>query len=523
MPNLLAMSFEGELAPSFTLHCLSPGRTLPDGWGLGYYPAGEPSAAILKEPAPPISSMRSQLALAWEQVESSVFVLHIRAATWGALSDANTQPFSRTWARRDWLMAHAGSLDRKPTEVPGPFEPVGSTDTEAIFCTLLNRFVEHGWRSIADIDLDTLIEWFGSANESGELTLCLSDGLDLLVHSDRRGAPLHLGLLAPPYNQISFGDIDLDVDLTRRGAKSRKGAIVCTNPLEGRDGDATRAISWRQLAPGTLLVLREGAVVTERSTGGELDMPRERRRPARAETKRLEITHRTTYQYAQPVERSTHVLRLTPIHDRLQSVVNHELTISVPAQARDYEDVFGNRVRRLLIETPFDEMVIESKSVVDVLDVDPLGFGPLRVQSTIPLVWMPWQRQVLDPYLLPVELPETQLAELAEYAMSFVKRNDYDLLDTLLDINHTIFREFRYVQGSTTVDTTAFDVYANRLGVCQDFTNLMICLARLLGVPARYVCGYIYTGPKNSGPPADNERQGEASHAWVQLYLPQVG
>ena len=44
MPNLLAMSFEGELAPSFTLHCLDKGRTLPDGWGLGYYPAGEPSA-----------------------------------------------------------------------------------------------------------------------------------------------------------------------------------------------------------------------------------------------------------------------------------------------------------------------------------------------------------------------------------------------------------------------------------------------------------------------------------------------
>jgi predicted glutamine amidotransferase len=84
VPNLLAMSFEGELAPSFTLKCLGHGRTLPDGWGLGYYPAGEPSAAILKEPAPTQGSMRSQLALAWEQVESSLFVLHIRHATWGS-------------------------------------------------------------------------------------------------------------------------------------------------------------------------------------------------------------------------------------------------------------------------------------------------------------------------------------------------------------------------------------------------------------------------------------------------------
>src|SRR5439155_12933385 len=115
MPNLLAMSFEGELAPSFTLRCLEAGHTLPDGWGLGYYPAGEPSVAILKEPAPPQASIRSQLALAWEQVASNVFMLHIRAATWGALSDANTQPFARAWGRRDWMIAHAGSLDRKPT------------------------------------------------------------------------------------------------------------------------------------------------------------------------------------------------------------------------------------------------------------------------------------------------------------------------------------------------------------------------------------------------------------------------
>jgi transglutaminase-like putative cysteine protease len=54
--------------------------------------------------------------------------------------------------------------------------------------------------------------------------------------------------------------------------------------------------------------------------------------------------------------------------------------------------------------------------------------------------------------------------------------------------------------------------------VCQDFTNLMICLARLLGVPARYVCGYIYTGPKNP-----YRVQSEASHAWVQLYMPEAG
>jgi transglutaminase-like putative cysteine protease/predicted glutamine amidotransferase len=518
VPNLLAMSFEGELAPSFTLHCLNPGRTLPDGWGLGYYPGGEPSAAILKEPAPPQASIRSQLALAWEQVASSVFVLHIRAATWGALSDANTQPFARTWGRRDWLFAHAGSLDRKPTDVAGPFEPVGSTDTEAILCGLLNRFIERGWKSIADIDLDVITQWFGELNEVGELTVCLTDGRDLLVHADRRGVPLHIGVLSPPYERIAFGDNDLDIDLTRRGAKSRKGAIICTEQLQPRDGDAERAVTWRQLPAGALLVIREGAVIHERATGGAIDTPRTRWRPASAEKQRFEVVHKTVYKYAQAVENSMHIFRLTPVHDRLQTVISHSLDINVPCQRRDYEDVFNNRVTRLTVESPFNEMTIEARSIVEVLDVDPLGFGPLRVQSTIPLVWMPWQRQVLEPFLLPPELPETELAELAEYAMSFVKRNDFDLLDTLLDINQSIFREYAYQQGATNVLTSAFDVYVNRRGVCQDFTNLMICLARLLGVPARYACGYIYTGPKNA-----NQRQGEATHAWVQLYLPQVG
>jgi len=521
VPNLLAMSFEGELAPSFTLRCLEPGRTLPDGWGLGYYPKGEPSAAILKEPAPPQTSIRSQLALAWEQVASNMFVLHIRHATWGALSDANTQPFARTWGRRDWVMAHAGSLDRKPTDAVGPFEAIGSTDTEALFCGLLNRFVDHGWRSLAQVDLDVLVTWLAEINKVGELSFCLTDGRDLLVHADRRGVPLWIGSLAPPYDKIAFGDADLEVDLTRRGAKSRKGVIVCNEQLAPRPGDAARALKWRQLPPGGMLVIREGAVVGERSTGGMIEIPRARWRPVKSESKLFDVVHRTVYKYTKTVERSTHLLRLTPVHDRMQAVRSHELAISVPYLGHDYEDVFGNRVRRIEIDTPFSELAIESRSTVEVLDTEPLGIGP-RVSSTIPLVWMPWQRQVLDPYLLPPELADTELHELAEYAMSFVKRNDYELLATLLDINDTIYREFKYKQGTTHLLTTAFDVYVNRRGVCQDFTNLFICLARLLGVPARYVCGYIYTGPK-SAELAEHQRQGEASHAWIQLYLPQVG
>src|ERR1700748_2853696 len=104
------MSFEGELAPSFALRCLHPGRKPPDGWGIGYYPGGEPSASVLKEPAPENRSIRSEIVKAWDPLASSIFVVHIRTATWGRNSDANTQPFVRAHGGREWVFGHSGRL-----------------------------------------------------------------------------------------------------------------------------------------------------------------------------------------------------------------------------------------------------------------------------------------------------------------------------------------------------------------------------------------------------------------------------
>lgn len=102
--------------------------------------------------------------------------------------------------------------------------------------------------------------------------------------------------------------------------------------------------------------------------------------------------------------------------------------------------------------------------------------------------------------------------------MSFAERQDFDLVETLVDMNQTIYRDFSYVPGSTSIETTPFDVYTKRRGVCQDFANLFICLARLLNIAARYRVGYIYTGADYA-----NQVQSEASHAWVELYLPWTG
>ncbi len=518
MPNLLAMSFEGELAPSFDLRCLHPGAKLPDGWGLGFYPGGEPSAQVLKEAAPAAGSIRSELVKAWQHLESSLFVLHVRRARWGQLSDANTQPFSRSHGGRDWLFAHGGSL-RERFDLPpdAPFEPVGSTDTERVFCELLARFAARGWRSLGEADPAVVRTWFAELNLRGSMTAVLADGRDLCVYADQSGdGGAYLWHVAPPYGHVAFGDADLSVDLTTRGIKSRKGVVVSSEPLTSDE-----PADWQRLAPGELVVLRQGAVRSRawpRADGGS-EVARSTatasRRPEAALPSTYAITHRTVYRYARPVERSTHVLRLFPFHDRSQTVLENRVTLSVDGKSAEYDDVFGNRVRRVLLDAPYTELCIEATSRVTVTDAPLL---PLHARSTIPLVWMPWQRHMLQPYLLPPELPDSQLAELGEYAMSFVERNDYDLLDTLLDLNTSMFEQYAYRQGSTGLHTTPFEVYAQRLGVCQDFANLFLCLARLLSIPARYVCGYVYTGPK-----ATNRAQGEASHAWVEVYLPEVG
>lgn len=525
MPNLLAMSFEGLLAPSITLH-RDPSEkpeTRPDGWGIGYYGRGENSATLSREATPP--SQHRHDSTPDLDLASSLFLVQVRWARWGSEDSlANTQPFQRSWRGRDWLFAHGGSLDHR-IEVAGErlFEPVGSTDSELLFCELLNSIAERRWRNLGYADFNLVHQWFSEFNELGTASAVLTDGRDLVVYADR-SEPLYLWRLDPPHGSLGFRGRHLDIDLATHGVPALKGIVVASSQLE--TGDGCKA-NLEQIAPGSLLVIREGVIrhrvePAPRTGNGPATTLLVRgpvmTRPRVAPVRTFEVRHETVYTYDKPVEHSTHMLRLTPVQDRMQRLLAHELELSVDCRERLFEDVFGNQVRKLLVEASFSELRILAKSTVRVLETDPLSYRPLHAKTSIPLVWMPWQRHMLTPYLLPPELPETQLLELIDYAHGFVRRNDYDLLDTLLDINATIFSDYEYVPGATNLYTTAWQVYEQRRGVCQDFTNLFICLARLLGVPARYVCGYIYTGPKNP-----NQIQSEASHAWVELYLPEVG
>lgn len=572
MSQLLGLSFDCTSSPSIELKAMRPAtdhRHRAYGWGFGWYPGEDRAAMLVKDPTSIGDNAMTKVLRDWKRFRSTVFVCHLRGAA-QRITQQDTHPFLRSYGGRDWLLAHSGDLqpDALQVEADPTFFPVGRTDSERAFCWLLERVRRGRGQRLADVGWPRLHAWLTELNGLGSLNLLLSDGHDLVAYHDQRGfRSLSWQRRRPPHGSEPLESDDIRLAFQDGRDVSRTSVIVSTRPLSGEP--------WAPFLPGQMLVARRGAVVWTSHPGdaspapsaigaigapepaqtplvvassvassaassgvsvgvdvgqapqalqaqhGAPSSPSTRRGPATGATptrerRRYLVLHRTTYRYAQEVEQSTHLYRLRPVHDLAQTVLDHGLELTSDGSRRDFEDVFGNQATLLTVERPYQALGIVARSIVEVsADMD-LQQAPRR--DNIPLVWMPWQRQMMSPYLLPAELPETQLRELSDYAMSFVERQDYDLFETLNDMNRTIQRDYAYVSGSTHLETTPFEVHASRRGVCQDFANLFICLARLLGIPARYRVGYIFTGSNYA-----NRIQSDASHAWAELYLPWLG
>ncbi|MCB9584132.1 MAG: class II glutamine amidotransferase [Polyangiaceae bacterium] len=582
--HLLGLSFDSPASPGLQLHRPkeeTEALQVP-GWGIGWYPPDEVASVVVKEPEPRDEESFRSLVDSWQRFRSATFVCHLRGTT-KRVNQADAQPFSRTYAGRDWLFAHQGTLNQGELRALSlgfrpVFEPVGLSDSERAFCWLLTQIRAQGCRTIGDLDLLEVRRWLRDLNELGSANFLLSDGMDLLAYADVKGFKNpHYARIVPPHEDIELSNHVLDLDIDNPLDSSRTLTVVATRPLSNS--------GWKQVPKGELIVVRRGVVLFEssqfpeeqdtahhigpsrgfgpmqqpppgprgaaggapqlaqtrlaESDGAEPTSDRDasglhrvssneeptdvapRNAPAsvpapRPEWVTMRVRHLTAYSYEEPVELSSHVLRLSPVQDAEQRLIEHRLVVEPTTPGSDFEDVFGNRSRRMRLEKPYTKLSVLSESIIQVKQ-PPVLHSPQR-RMTIPLVWMPWQRQMMLPYLLPMELPETQLRELSEFAMSFAERQDFDLVETLVDMNQTIYRDFAYVPGSTNIETTPFDVYTKRRGVCQDFANLFICLARLLNIAARYRVGYIYTGADYA-----NQVQSEASHAWVELYLPWTG
>ena len=523
MSQMLALSFDSVTSPTITLSQGDNKQTTPvtqeyrTGWGVGWYPGEDRGAALIKHPfrkGPKIEM--AELLNNWDRFRGTQFLCHFRGAAKMA-SQQDTQPFDRSFAGRDWLFAHNGHLERgfKDTLVidkSSPFEPVGLTDSEHIFCWLLNKIYTSGARSLADVGWLELHDMLRYINRLGSVNITFADGENTIAYRDQRGFnALHYCRVTPPHPPRPLKNSHLEVRIDHALDDTRTMFLVSTTPLS-QEG-------WTSLDRAQMIVANRGNCVWTSPSHTPLPFmisDKNGNKVPKKTSRILRVFHETKYEYDGEIERSSHLFRLRPVHDLAQAVISYKFSMTPHHLSVDYEDVFGNLTTPVELNQTYSTLKMTAQSTVRI-HAPPKLSGP-NARTTIPLVWMPWQRQMMLPYLLPPELPETQLRELSDFAMSFVERQDYDLIRTLVDLNQSIYRDFSYVSGSTTLATTPFEVYTKREGVCQDFANLFICLARLMGVPARYRVGYIYTGANYT-----NKIQSEASHAWAEVYLPWLG
>lgn len=234
---------------------------------------------------------------------------------------------------------------------------------------------------------------------------------------------------------------------------------------------------------------------------------------------RIEVKHLTRYSYQPRVDNAQHVAYLTPAQNEHQQLLSHSLEISpLPVERESSTDLFGNTRTFFAIHASHPVLSVTAHSVV-------ATFPRAAVLSNIS--WESAQERFkyharaahhhateftfASPYV-PIHDEFLQYA-IASFAPGAT------LIDCAFHLMNRIHHDFIYESNSTEVNTTALQALSQRRGVCQDFAHIMVACWRSLGLPARYVSGYLLTHP----PEGQLRLLGsDASHAWASVFIPDV-
>jgi len=224
-------------------------------------------------------------------------------------------------------------------------------------------------------------------------------------------------------------------------------------------------------------------------------------------TWRLEVVHRTTYKYSSAVQSSYNEARMTPITDLHQATVNVRFTTEPVTPVRRYWDYWGTQVTAFDIGDPHDHLVLTSSAVVETEAPAP----PVRGSSWDDLE-TPVTRDIFAELLAatPYTAHDDELAEMA----ATIRAAHDDPVDAVLAAVEWVNESLTYQPGATGVHTSAAEAWKARLGVCQDFAHIALVVLRVMGVPARYVSGYLHT-QKDA---AIGDQVAGESHAWIEAW-----
>ncbi len=227
------------------------------------------------------------------------------------------------------------------------------------------------------------------------------------------------------------------------------------------------------------------------------------------------IRHLTRFRYSRPISESIMETRMHPRSDAHQHCLTFSLSVSPRCRVFSYRDHLGNNIQHFDIPSEHTQLVIVAESVVEqqpMPDVPhflaPDAWGALDDLIDAGDYWE---------MLLPSTFAAPTPALIALASKLEVTRRDDPLL-LVQELNQRLFDYFEYMPQSTRVDSPIDEAIVGHQGVCQDFAHTMIALLRHVRIPARYVSGYLYRSRE------DHDRSTpDASHAWVDVLLPQLG
>lgn len=229
---------------------------------------------------------------------------------------------------------------------------------------------------------------------------------------------------------------------------------------------------------------------------------------------RFRVSHTTQYKYPVPASESFAELRVWPLNNDSQRVIDRSLRIDPASVIDQYVDYFGNHVEFFSIPHRHSSLTVTAEAEVETYAVAP--------PNSILEISVGEARQIFNStrYQLFEFLQPSRLVPLNQHLRIRKKffRQGESLGEALMTLNHWIYKNFDYRPGVTDVTTPIRNIVAHRRGVCQDFAHLMLAILRSNGIPARYVSGYIeaYDPEKSDGALVG----AAASHAWVEVYLP---
>jgi transglutaminase-like putative cysteine protease len=225
---------------------------------------------------------------------------------------------------------------------------------------------------------------------------------------------------------------------------------------------------------------------------------------------KLQVTHRTLFEYAAPVIDSVNTLHLEPRTFPFQRTISATIRIMPPTRMRRFSDLFQNITHHFEMLKPHTRLEVQSRLRVHNL---PLFIPERSREATKNDLADPSTRERTWQFLQDSNLISHH-SGIWHTAVDLIQGLD-SLHDQALAFMHWIHQNFHYQPGATMVNTSLANSFEMRAGVCQDFAHFMLACLRSVGVPARYVSGYLETAP-----PEGMERLtgADASHAWVSVF-----